>query len=419
MTNFASNIGNYSISDTGNELEAQMHGNTLSQITDLFGVYNRAARRIASDVDLQETRIVTEFGAVYQGVWDYPLFTDLKGNSVADFFPQANRTLLDDFGQQYNKDFDLQKTYSIKPDFTPRYNNALRTIRINAPELPSGTQINAADLVNDDGTWTSGGGASAPINNSFLYTDGVTSSVQTNLAAGQTTGFLQNSTMTAVDLTNEYNNNATQFFQVYLPNAAAITSLELQLGSGVGAYYHLAGITTTWQGTAFQNGWNLIAVPFPSMTAVGSPAITAINFIKVIFTYNSTQQNQVLINQFYSRIGIIFDMEYYSKYLFRNSTTGVFQEQVATDNDLINLDTDGLNLFLFASGQEAVQQMQGADSLFSDGPTFGQRYTAALTTYKNKYKSEITKPKTQYYVQPAAGYRRWMNSNGYGNLPPG
>lgn len=416
MTNFASNIGNYSISDTGNELEAQMHGNTLSQITDLFGVYNRAARRIASDVDLQETRIVTEFGAVYQGVWDYPLFTDLKGNSVADFFPQANRTLLDDFGQQYNKDFDLQKTYSIKPDFTPRYNNALRTIRINAPELPSGTQINAADLVNDDGTWTSGGGASAPINNSFLYTDGVTGSVQTNLAAGQTTGFLQNSTMTAVDLTNEYNNNATQFFQVYLPNAAAITSLELQLGSGVGAYYHLAGITTTWQGTAFQNGWNLIAVPFPSMTAVGSPAITAINFIKVIFTYNSTQQNQVLINQFYSRIGIIFDMEYYSKYLFRDAITGVFQEKVTDNSNVINLDTDAYDLFLFAAGADATQQMQGLSALFYDANYFENRYQTCLANYKGKYKGEKIKPHSYYYNQPQAGYRRFLSS--MQNFPP-
>lgn len=417
MTNFSTNIGNYSISDAGNEIEAQMHGNTLNSIVDIFGVYNRAARRIAGDVDLQETRIVTSFGAVYQGVWDYPLFTDLKGNSVADFFPQANRTSLDDFGQQYNKDFDLQKNYSIKPDFTPRYNNALRTIRINAPELPAGLQINAADLINDNGTWISGGGASTPINNSILYTDGVTGSVQTNLAAGQSTGFLQNSTMTAVDLTDEYNNNATQFFQVYLPNAAAVTSLEFQLGSSSSNYYHLASIATTWQGTAFQNGWNLIAVPFPSMTVgAGSPVITKINFIKLVFTYNSTQQNQVLINQFYSRIGIQFMMEYYSKYLFRDVTTGVFQEKVTDNSNIVNLDTDAYDLFLFASGADATQQIQGLSALFYDAGYFENRYQECLTNYKSKYKGEKIKPHSYYYSQPQAGYRRYL-SNMQG-IPP-
>lgn len=417
MTTFATNIGTYSIAQTGQELEAQMHGATLNQITDLYGVYNRAARRIAADVDLQETRMVTEFGAVYQGVWDYPVFVDLKGNSVADFFPQANRTSLDDFGQQYNKDFDLQKNYSIKPDFTPRYNNALRTIRINAPELPAGLQINAADFVTDNGTWTASGGASAPINNSIFYTDGVNGSVQTNLASGQSTGSLQNSTMTAVDLTDEFNNNATQFFQVYMPNAAAITSLEFQVGSGTGAYYHLAGITTTWQGTAFQNGWNLIAVPFPSMTVgAGSPVITKINFLKLTFTYNSTQQNQVLINQFYSRIGIIFMMEYYSKYLFRDVITGAFQETVTADTNIINLDTDAYDLFLFAAGADATQQMQGLSALFYDANFFENRYQTCLAAYKAKYKGEKIKPHSYYYSQPQAGYRRYLSSSQ--GLPP-
>lgn len=413
---FSTNIGTYNIAQAGQELEAMQHGTTLNSVVDLYGVYNRAARRIQADVDLQETRIVTNFGAIYQGVWDYPLFVDLKGNSVADFFPQANRTSLDDFGQQYNKDFDLQKNYSIKPDFTPRYNNALRTIRINAPELPAGLQINAADLINDNGTWTSGGGASAPINNSVLYTDGVTSSVQTNLAAGQSTGFLQNSTMTQVDLTNNFNNNATQFFQVYLPSAAAVTSLEFQMGSGTGAYYHLAGITTTWQGTAFQDGWNLIAVPFPSMTTVGSPVITKINFLKLIFTYNSTQQNQVLINQFYSRIGIQFMMEYYSKYLFRDATTGIFQETVTADTNVINLDTDAYDLFLFAAGADATQQMQGLSALFYDANFFENRYQTCLTNYKGKYKGEKIKPQTSYYSPPQAGYRRYLSS--MQGLPP-
>lgn len=412
----ATNIGTYSISQTGQELEAQMHGSTLNQIVDLYGVYNRAARRIAADVDLQETRIVADFGAIYQGVWDYPLFVDLKGNSVADFFPQANRTSLDDFGQQYNKDFDLQKNYSIKPDFTPRYNNALRTIRINAPELPAGLQINAADNVNDNGTWISGGGASSPINNSVLYTDGVSSSIQTNLVAGQTTGFLENTTMTAVDLTEEYNNNATQFFQVYLPNAAAVIALEFQLGSSMANYYDLATITTTWQGTAFQNGWNLIAVPFPSMTTVGTPVITKINFIKLIFTYNSTQQNQILINQFYSRIGVIFMMEYYSKYLFRDATTGIFQEFVTADTNIINLDTDAYDLFLFAAGAEATQQMQGLSALFYDANYFENRYQTCLATYKSKYKGEKIKPHSHYYSQPQAGYRRYLSS--MQGLPP-
>lgn len=413
------NIGTYQISDTGNELAAMGHGSTLNQIQNLYGAYNRAARRLSEDLDLQETRIVTSFGKVYNGVFDYPLFTDLKGNSIADFYPQANRTSLDDYGSMYGQEFDLQKNYSIKPDFTIRYAGALRTIRLNAANLAEGTQINAADNISDNGTWVQGGNATAPINNSLFYTDGVSGSVQTSLSATGTpgsTGFLQNTTMQAIDLTNNFNNNADQFFQVYLPSPSSITSLEFRFGSSTSNYYDLAGITTDFMGNPFSIGWNTIKVPFTSVSTVGTPVITKINFLRVTFTYDGTLQNQILINQFYSRIGTLFNMEYYSKYLFRDGTTGVFKEKVTADTDIINLDTDGYNLFLFASGAEVTQQMQGLDALFYDASDFENRYQTALATYKNKYKGEKTKPHSYYYNQPRAGYRRYISSSW--GLPP-
>lgn len=409
------NIGNYSISDTGTELTGMFHGTTLNSVTDLYGVYNRAARRVMEDVDPQETKILASFGKVYNGVFDYAWFVDCKGNKVIDFYPQANRTLADNYGQQYNKDFDLLKNYSITPDFTPRYSGAVRTLRLNAANLVSGIQVNAADNVSDNGTWVNGGSAGTPANNQLFFTDGVAGSVQTNLALLGSAGYLENSTMTAVNLTNNYNNNADNFFQVYLPQASAFSSVAFRLGSSSTAYYELTGITTDANGNSFSNGWNLIKVPFTSMTTVGVPNIAAISYIRATFNYDGSQQNQVLINQFYSRIGVLFNMEYYSKYLFRD-TTGAFKEKVTQDTDYVNLDTDGYNIFLFAAGAEMVQQIQGVDALFFDAGQFEQRYQAAIATYKNKYKSETTKPQTVYYWQPRASYNRFGGGLGYGNI---
>lgn len=414
------NIGTYQISDVTSELEGMAHGTTLNQVVDLFGVYNRAARRVMEDVDPQETKIVASFGKVYNGVFDYPWFTDTKGNKIIDFYPQANRTLQDNYGQQYNKDFDLLKDYSITPDFTPRYSGAVRTLRLNAANLVTGIQVNAADNINDNGTWVNGGNAGAPANNQLFFTTGVAGSVQTNLAltniAGST-GYLENSTMTAVNLTNNYNNNADNFFQVYLPQASAFTSVSFRIGSSPANYYELTGITTTALGNAFSTGWNLIKVPFPSMTTTGTPNLAAINYIRATFTYDGSLQNQVLINQFYSRIGVLFNMEYYSKYLFRDATTGVFQEKATDNKNYVNLDTDAYNIFLFAAGAEMIQQTQGLDALFYDGGQFETRYQAAIATYKNKYKSETTKPQTIYYWQPKSNYNNYVNLGfGYGNL---
>src|ERR1700743_4007311 len=95
------NIALTQITEVESELQAMLHGTTLNQITDLFGVFNRAARRVLQDVDPQETKIVSQFGKIYDGYWDYPLAVDVKGNKIVDLFPQANRQLTDKFTQVY------------------------------------------------------------------------------------------------------------------------------------------------------------------------------------------------------------------------------------------------------------------------------------------------------------------------------
>ena len=142
-----SNISLWQISDVEQELQGMLHGTTLNQITNLYGVFNRAARRVLADVDPQETKIVSQFGKLYDGVFDYPLAVDVKGNKVVDLFPQANRNLQDDFLQDYNKDFDLWKNFSLTPDFTPRFSGGTRTVRINATNLNTGISVNPANAL--------------------------------------------------------------------------------------------------------------------------------------------------------------------------------------------------------------------------------------------------------------------------------
>lgn len=390
-----------------------LHGTTLNQITNLTECENRAARRILGDVDPQETKIVSSFGKLYDGVWDYPLAEDVKGNKIIDLFPQANRNLRDNFTQVYNKAFDIAKGFTLIPDFTPRYAGGVRTIRINAVNLQTGIQINAADGYNTNGTWVAGTNVSNVATNNQYFTDGAAGSVSFQLNQTGTpasVGIISNSTMSPVDLTNHYN-NAQEFFQFYVPNAAGMTSIRYRMGSSSTAYFDSGDITLDQMGDTFGDGWNLVSIPWSTFSIVGSPNVAAINYIRIAITYNGTLQTQVLLNEFWSRLGVIFNQEYYSKYLFRDAITGVFQEQVSDPTNYVNLDTDGINLFTFALFGEVVQQMQGADALYYDANQAEQRYQAELASYKLKYRGETQKPHTSYYRQPQAGYRRFFGWN--------
>lgn len=406
----------WSIGDIGQELQAMLHGTTLNQIVNLYGVYNRAARRVVADVDPQETKIVSQFGKVYDSVFDYPLAVDVKGNKVVDLFPQANRNLQDNFSQVYNKNFDLWKQFTFVPNFTPRFNSANRTIRIDATELNTGISLNQANAYNGNGIFVAGTNVSAVTTNNQLTTDGGSGSVQFNIAQTGTPGSIAtitNTTGTPVDLSLQYN-NADQFFAIYLPNASGITSVDYKFGTNSTNYYDSGAITLDMMGNTFVNGWNFIKVPWASFSIVGSPTNTSLGaYLSVSITYNGTLQTQVLLNQFWSRLGVIFNQEYYSKYLFRDATTNVFQERVSADSNYVNLDTDGVDLFIWATVKEAVSQQQGLDASFADGPNAEQRYQDALMKYKAKYRSEVIKPGSTYYSTPNGGYRQWIGRGYY------
>lgn len=397
----------YSITNLSADLASTMHNTNLNQINNLYGLYNRAARQLLLDLDPQEMKRITQFTTpIYNQVFDYALPNDVKGNKIIDIFPQVNRTSSDIYLQAYNQAFDVAKQWTLQDQFTIIFNTGIKTIHIAAPTLTVPVLISAASRpTNNNGTWTGGGGVTNLTNNILNYVIGG-SSIQFDLAAGQTTGYVENSTLTPVNLST-YLNQATNFLYTYFPAASAFTSVNLRLGSSASNYYTLSA-TVNQDNTSFQNGWNLLQYVWSNMTTVGSPDASAINYVRVTWTYDSTLQTAVLFNDVFSALGTILNIEYYSKYLFRNASTGAWQETVTSNSDLINLDTEVYNIYLNQVAYLAAQQLQGVDAIFADGPMFLDLYKEGLQRYKSMYKSEIQTPQTTYYSQPNPSYSQWI-----------
>ena len=400
----------YTITDLENDLNGVLHGTTTNQITNLDGVINRAARQLLLDLDPQETKRTVEFVApIFNTVFDYPIASDVKGNKIIDIFPQVNRLPSSIWLQAYNQVFDISKQniFASQNMFTMNFNSGLKTIKINAPYLNSPIVINNIDNITDNGTWSvAGTGSNLSINNTNFVQG--TSSLQFDLTTG--TGYIENSTMTAINLSN-YINQSSFFVWVYVPTGTDLTSVNLRIGSSSANYYTLS-VTQTQQGTAFINGWNLCQFEWSAMSLVGTPDSTVLNYVRVSFamTANATA---VKINSLNSILGTVFSYEYYSKYLFRNATTGAFQETVLMDTDLINLDTESYNLLFNQVAYLAGQQQQGSDALQYDASFFLNAYNLGLMRYKNMYKSETQKPMSVYYTMPKVNYGRFLGRRFY------
>lgn len=402
----------YSITTLINDLAGVTHGTTVSKIPNIYGIFNRAARQVLLDVNPKETQRIVQLAQVFNNVFDYPIPVDVKGDNLIDLRPQANRKPYDIFYQGYEQDFDSQKILGNKNAIYTQWNTGIKTLRIEAPTLK-------APLVLCDTSTLTGWTATAGAQNLSLDTTlnvAGGGAIQFDLAAGSTTGSIQISTLNPIDVTTSVNID-TEFYWVYLPTATAITNLALRWGSDITANYYTYTVTTTQQGTAFQNGWNLIAIPWNLATKVGTPVITAFDSVQLIPTYNGALQTGLKFCNFTSNTGYIFEVVYYSKYLFRDPSTNAFQETVVdvTDNNkIINLDTESYNLFFNKVAYFTAQQLQGADADY-DATFFDNEYQKALTRYMALNPSEAMLKGTSYYTIPRKGYGGYGNRYGYWN----
>lgn len=394
----------YSVLDLKNDLSGALHGTTTNQIQNLDGLINRSARQVLMDVDPQETKRTLEFtGPIFNTVFDYPIAPDVKGNKLIDIFPQVQRIPRDIWSQAYNQAFDVakQNIFASANMFTMNFDTGLKTIRINSPFLNPPIIVNQIEAIGTNGTWAVGGTATDLEVNNQNFVQGA-GSLQFNSTSGA--AYLENSTMSAVNL-SDVENQAYFFVWVYIPTASSLTSVNLRIGSSSGDYW-TATATTNQQGTAFVNGWNQCQFVWSSMTVVGSPDSTEVDYARITLNTTATLTGN-LMNGLDCILGTILSYEYYSKYMFRDSSTGAFQETVTDDSNLINLDTESYNLLFNYVAYLAAQQMQGQDAQY-DASFFKGEYDKCLTRYMALYKSEVSKPTGQFYYMPKKNYGRFL-----------
>jgi len=391
----------YSITTCNNDLQAVLHGTALNKIANLTGLHNRTARQLLLDIDPLETvRKVLTTTPLYNAIWDYACPSDLKGNRIIDIAPQYIRYPSQIIGQTYNQDFDISKNEFYPPSsFTIQYNNQVKTIRINDTSLPQGITLDTADSL---GNWVASGTASSLAVDNVNYASGA-GSLSFNATTG--TGIISETMSSTIDMSTQLN-QASLFYYLYLPLGSALTSTTIRWGSSSSAYYTRT-LTTTNEGNAFATGWNLIRADWNGATVVGSPTVTAINYLYINVVVTSSQTG-IKVDNIVSNMGLYRTVEYYSKFLYRDAITGAFQETVTDNSNLINLDTDSYNLYFNLLAFYASQQVQGLSATFFDDSFFGQEYQKGKLRYTSMTKSQVQKPGESYYNPNKSGYGRYL-----------
>lgn len=386
----------YSITDLKTDLAGIVSATNLNAIPNLTYLINRTARKVVGDIDLAECkRIVPMTSPVYGQVYNYALPSDLNSNRIIDIRPASESisasNQFNNFSSLFTRDF-----MSIKQSGTMNveWNQGTKSLRLSA-SIGNATVINGINSITSNGTWALGGtGTNLSVDNVNFLSGGASLKFDTTVG---TSAYLENSTMTAVDLSNMLNTGA-QFLYVYLPTTA-ITNVILRWGSSATDYYEQTA-TAQQDGTIFVQGWNLLQFNWNGATVVGSPVDTAINYSRITLNYPSNTLTGVRVNNLVSQLGEIFDLEYYSNAIFRDSITGAFKVKTTSDNDLLNLDVDSYNIFLNMLGDYANQSIGGETAQYGSS-YYKNEYALDKRRYLQKWPSEAIFPRTAYWTPPS------------------
>lgn len=384
----------YTINEAKADLNGMLQGTTTNKITSLFPLFNRAGRQLLLDIDPQETKRIAQFNLFDSGdndIYNYSSPSDLKGKKMIDIRPQINRRIRDNFSQNYDEEFDQYKARNTNR-LNIQFDEGTKILRI-AKNLTAGVSINGLDDIDDNGEWTVGDDAINLTQDKVNKKQG-TASLNFDVSGAGTTASIVNSTMSEVDLSadgTDHEDKSTLFQSGFFPSASAITSVNLAWGSSAGATWDRT-ITAPFFGS-FVDGWNLLAFDWNGATETGSPDASAINYLKTTIIYDGTADTDFRLDQVISRLPEIWEQVYYSKFLFRSSA-GVWKEKTDNNGDIINLDTESYNVWLWKVAEYAAQQIEDLKDFVT---YFKNEYELSKKRYVAQIKGEAIQPQSTYY----------------------
>lgn len=366
-------------------LNRKLGGASIDDIQGIsdYSLFKEAASNLVGEISPAET-IRYETLEVFREIYDYDPPTDLK--ELADVRPQTeNRDITDNPTRRFLESFDQNKNNN---DFTLEWRDAVKILRYSK-DVGGKLSVHSMDSVTENGTWD--GTATNIVADDYNPYAG-SKSIMADFATGQ---YIENDDMTAVDL-SDHENKSSLFVPAYFPDASIITSIGLLWGSSTSAYF--SQTATTPQFGSFKNGWNLIPFAWNGATETGTVDTENINYSRITVNASSSDTD-IKFNKVFSTIGQFRDLVYYSNYLFRSSS-GTWLETPTDDTDLINLDTDAENIFVYECVKLAALGLQDKKDVYdtyTDELHGTAQKVGMYDRYKKRSPDEVIQPQTQRY----------------------
>ncbi len=349
----------------------------------------RTGQTLLTKVDPPPTR--REFTRTfYDKVYDYegPDDGDLK--TLIDIRPQVSRSERNNPRQKQARQFDL-----LKDPETAHvgWKNGIQYLRY-AKNVASDSKAldNMNSLGSSPNAWAVGDDAENVAVDSREFVQS-SASVVFDVDGSGTTAYIERTLVNALDLT-DHDEKSSIFLWIYIPDVSAFTNVDLRWGNSDTVFWNRT-VTTPHFGS-FVTGWNLVRFDWNGATETGTVDVENIDYLRVTITYDGTADTDFRVDEIISRLGVIHEIEYYSKFMFQD-TDGNWQQTTDDATDIINVDETSYNLYFYELAIIISQQLQKGGTAQFDIGFFKTELVRLYTEWEEDHPSEKLPKQAQYY----------------------
>lgn len=380
----------------------------FAQVNDRQVISNRAVRFVLGDMDLRSHKRNSVLAPnLFNDVYDYTAPSDLKQDALIDIRRQVKRAAFEKFFLIDETEFDRKKglreyVVAIKDDdFT-------KILKIDGVEGNVKAVIHNCNSVTGNGTWAVGADASNITADTSNFITG-SASLNFDMAKGAATGYIELTGASQVDLTS-HDEKGSIFVWVFIPDVSdaqgdTVTNFILRWGNDSSNYWHRT-VTATNEGLSFVDGWNLLRFDWNGATEVGTVDPETIDYLRLTVTKSTSLEADTdwRVDDIVSRVGEIYNVVYYTKFGWQDSS-GTYLEESSATTDLVIADTDEIEIIANKAAEFAAQELKEKDEV----AYFKGEYNSFRKRYQSMYPTERMK-RQQVYFRHRRVNTRYVNN---------
>ncbi len=397
-------MAQYTVYDLEVDVTAKIHGGA---ITDLQRALDEGRRNMIGNIKPPEmVRSAYMEQALYDQVNKYSIPEDLKYDNLLEIHMLGAYRNVDTLQHPlelvYRRQFD-QKRKNARNVINITNENGVKYAQIYHPR---GLQecrhqlINEVDSLTKNGTWNVGGNV---VNLRLDELNHITgkASLGFDINGSSTTGFINNLTMNAVDISTFLNTGAA-FLWLSLSIPKELISVKLTLGSDQANQttdFYSATVNQPHDNNQFINAWNLLKYMLNNLNSTGNPNPKAINWVQIDFTTTGQPIPGCNLDNIVVRKGAVYYMLYNSQYCLIDPLTRAWKQRTTANSDIIPLEEDSYSILMLETALVVQEELYANNfGASTDVSSIKAQLFDKYAQYRLNHTDEALEPTESSYV---------------------